>query len=152
MRSPANKASSLFAVSANRTERRDFATSRVGEHHIDVSCLSFHGIVESIQIGDLGDITLHSTRLLTQEVDCLTQLRLSAVRNEDRGPFRNESLCGSESDPARATGYDSNFPSSFPMISSSGLIQLFRGQRTPPWTCSVSSVIRQSRSKPGIRQ
>lgn len=91
-----------------------FATSRVGEHHIDVSFLSFHGIVEWIQIGELRDITLHSARLLTQEVECLIQLRLSSARNEDIGPLRNESLSGSESDPACATCDDCNLSFQLP--------------------------------------
>ncbi len=120
---------------ADRSQRRQRPSTGVREEDVDTAFLLVHRRVQPVKIGEVGHIALHPGDMAADPLHGGIKCGLTPASDEDIGPFCDESLCGGEPDATGASGDDSNFSCELSHD------VLLRGQRTPPWTRSVSPVI-----------
>src|SRR5258708_28396473 len=83
-----------------------FANAGVSENNIDSPLHLRGGLVKTIKVSQLGNISLNSTNIAA---DCLhgrVEFLLAAARDEDIGTLFDEKLCRSQSNPFCPAGDD----------------------------------------------
>src|ERR1700719_1201675 len=83
-----------------------FANAGVGENNIDSPLHVGDGLVKTIKVSQLGNVSLNSRNV---DADCLhglVEFLLAAARDEDIGTLFDEELCRSQSNPFCAAGDD----------------------------------------------
>src|ERR1700741_113994 len=88
-------------------QRSKFANAGVGENNIDSPLHVRDGLVKTIQVSRLGNVSLNSRNVGTDCLHGLVEFLLSAARDEDIGTLFDEEFCGSQPDcfsPAGADG------------------------------------------------
>ena len=89
-----------------------FRSAGVGENDID-SSLSLDGLVETIEVGQAGNVSLNTSDIAADRLHGRVELFLTAARNEDVGTLSYEELCGGQPYPGCATGNDCHFSLQF---------------------------------------
>src|ERR1700731_2340638 len=85
-----------------------FSHAGVGENHID-SPLRLDGFVETVQVGQFGNVPLNASDVISDCLHGLVEFLLTTARDEYIGPFLDEELCCSQTYPRCATGNDRHF-------------------------------------------
>jgi hypothetical protein len=80
-----------------------FSDSGIGENHID-SPPRRDGLVETIKVGQFGDVSLNAGNVAADCLHGLVELLLTAACDEDVGTLSYEELCRSQPYSCRATG------------------------------------------------
>ena len=78
-----------------------FDEGRVRKNHIDLALLR-DGLVETVEVIEIGDVGLYAGHVLADLRDSLVELRLAATGDEYIGALFNEPLGGREADAAAA--------------------------------------------------
>src|SRR5712672_648722 len=86
----------------------EFADAGIGDQDIDLS-LSLHGLVESIEVRQFGDVSPNSCHVAADDLDGLVELLLAAARYEDVGAFIDEPLRRGETYSRGAAGNQGHF-------------------------------------------
>src|SRR6266446_724019 len=76
-----------------------FADAGVGENNIDSSFHLSDGLVKTIKVSQLGNVTLNSRNVGADCLHGLVEFLLAAARDEDIGTLSHEELCRGESNP-----------------------------------------------------
>ncbi len=87
----------------------DFNYAGVGENDVD-SPLSLDGFVETIKVGQFGNVSLNARNVAADRLHGLIEFFLATARDEDIGALPDEELCRSQPYPRRAAGDDCYFP------------------------------------------
>ena len=82
-----------------------FAEACVGENDIEAPLLP-DSFVETIQIGQFGNISLDAGDIAADRLHGLVEFFLATAGNKDVGAFLNEELGGGQTDSRGATGDD----------------------------------------------
>src|SRR6266478_603820 len=80
-----------------------FTNAGIGDQHIDLS-LSFHGLVESIEVLQFGDVSPNARNLAADRLYGFVEFLLAAARYEDVGTFVDEALRRGETYSRGAAG------------------------------------------------
>src|ERR1700733_15417469 len=91
-------------------EGNKFANAGVGENNIDSPLHLGDGLVETIKVVQVGNISLNARNIAA---DCLygrVEFLLATARDEDMGTLFGEELCSSESNPFCLASDDCYFP------------------------------------------
>src|SRR5882762_2736468 len=83
-----------------------FGNAGVGENNIDSSLHLSDGLVETIKVSQLGNVSLNSRNVAADCLHGLVEFLLAAARDEDIGTLFDEKLCRSQSNPFCAAGDD----------------------------------------------
>src|ERR1700680_1279454 len=76
-----------------------FAKAGVGENNIDSSLHLRHGLVKTIKVSHLGNVTLNSRNVGADCLHGLVEFLLAAARDEDIGTLFEEKLCRGQPNP-----------------------------------------------------
>jgi len=63
----------------------EFANAGVGEHNIDALLRLSDGLVQTIKVSQLGNVSLHSSNVGADGLHGLVEFLLAAARDEDIG-------------------------------------------------------------------
>src|SRR5882724_12396905 len=85
-----------------------FANAGVGEDNIDSPLHLGDGLVQTIKVSQLGNVSLNSTNVGADCIHGLVEFLLPAARDEDIGTLFDEELCRSQPNPFCAAGDDSD--------------------------------------------
>src|SRR3984893_3815753 len=85
-----------------------FAHAGVGENNIDSPFHLSDGLVKTIKVSQLGNVSLNSRNVRADYLHGLVEFLLAAARDEDIGTLSHEELCRSQSNPFCASGDDSD--------------------------------------------
>lgn len=85
-----------------------FGHAGVGEDDIDRP-VRFDSLVEPIEIGQIGNVSLDTGSVVTDLRDGVVELPPVPPHDEDMRTFRDEEFCRGEPDPGRASGDDRHF-------------------------------------------
>src|SRR6202171_6285623 len=91
-------------------ERNKFANAGVGENNIDSLLHLGDGLVETIEVGQFGNVSLNARNVAADCLHGLVELLLATARDEDVGTLFDEKFCRSQPNPFRAPGDDGYFP------------------------------------------
>src|SRR5216683_3618668 len=83
-----------------------FANAGVGENNIDSSLYLSDGLVKTIKVSQLGNVSLNSRHVGADCLHGLVEFFLAAARDEDIGTLFDEPLCSSQPNPFRPAGDD----------------------------------------------
>src|SRR5258706_14625502 len=83
-----------------------FAKAGVGENNIDSPLHLRDGLVKTIKVSQLGDVSLNSRNVRANCPHGLVEFLLAAARNEDVGALFDEKFCRSQPNPFCAPGDD----------------------------------------------
>src|SRR6185295_1224991 len=86
-----------------------FAHSGVGENNIDLPLHLRDGLVETIKVFQLGNVSLNSRNVRPDCLHGLVEFLLAAARDKDIGTLCDEELCRRQSNPFCAAGDDGGF-------------------------------------------
>src|SRR5882757_3295168 len=89
-------------------EGSKFSDAGIGEHDID-SPLGRDDLVETIKVGQFGNVSLNASNVAANCFHSLVELLLTTARDEDVGSFFYKELCCSQPYPGCATGNDCHF-------------------------------------------
>src|SRR6266404_6121534 len=76
-----------------------FANAGVGENNIDSPLHLRDGLIKTIKVSQLGNVSLNSRNVGADCLHGLVEFLLAAARDEDIGTFFDEELCRSQSNP-----------------------------------------------------
>src|SRR6202140_4353117 len=79
-----------------------FAHAGVGENNIDSPLHLSDGLVKTIKVSQLGNVSLNSRNVGADCLHGLVEFLLAPARDEDIGTFFDEKLCRSQSNPFRS--------------------------------------------------
>src|ERR1700694_2884652 len=82
------------------------ANAGVGENNIDSPLHLRDGLVKTIKVSQLGNVSLNSRNVGADCLQGLVEFLLAAARDEDIGTLFDEELCRSQPNPFRPTGDD----------------------------------------------
>src|SRR6202051_67832 len=82
-------------------EGSKFSKAGIGKNHID-SPLGSDGLVETIKVGQFGNVSLNASHVAANCFHGLVEFLLATARDEDGGALLDEELCGSQPAPGRA--------------------------------------------------
>src|SRR5206468_3452858 len=99
-----------------------------------------HRRVQPVKIGEVGHIALHPGDMAADPLHGGIKCGLTPASDEDIGTFWTNRCAVANPMPLVPPVMTAIFPVIFPMMFSCEVC-MFRGQRTPPWTRSVSPVI-----------
>src|ERR1700733_11009415 len=85
-----------------------FSNSGVGENGID-SPFRLDGLVETIKVGQFGNVSLNASNVVPDRSHGLVQFFLTTARDEYVSPLLDEEFCRGQPDPRGATGDDCHF-------------------------------------------
>src|ERR1700677_5001246 len=85
-------------------EGNKLANASVSENNIDSPLYLSDGFVETIKIGQLGNVSLNARNVAADCLYGLVEFLLAAARNEDVGTLFDEKLCRSQSNPLCPAG------------------------------------------------
>src|ERR1700691_884225 len=88
----------------NAAQGSELANASVGENDVDLSLHVSDGFVETIKIGQLGNVSLNARNVAADCLYGLVEFLLAAARNEDVGTLFDEKLCRSQSNPLCPAG------------------------------------------------
>src|SRR5882724_6846669 len=83
-----------------------FANAGVGENNIDSPLHLRDGLVKTIKVSQLGNVSLNSRNVGADCLHGLVEFLLAAARDEDIGTLFDEKLCRSQSNPFCPAGDD----------------------------------------------
>src|SRR5258708_7441908 len=83
-----------------------FANAGVSKNNIDSSLHLRDGLVKTIKVSQLGNVSLNSTNIAADCLHGLVEFLLAAARDEDIGTLFDEKLCRSKSNPFCPAGDD----------------------------------------------
>src|SRR5260370_27372907 len=75
----------------------EFTKARVGENDVDSSPLRLDGLVETIKVGKVGNISLNTRDIASDRLDGLVKFLLATTRDEDECPLFDEEFRPRES-------------------------------------------------------
>src|SRR5438552_10699599 len=93
-----------------------FANAGVGENSIDSPLHLRDGLVETIKVGQFGNVSLNSRNVGADCLHGLVEFLLASSRDEDIGTLFDEKLCRSQPNPFCAASDDGGLASSFLVI------------------------------------
>src|SRR5579863_9861664 len=73
------------------------------------STVSLDGLVETIEVGQSGNVSLNASNVAADRLHGRVELFLTAARDEDVGALFYEQLCSGQPYPGCATGNDCHF-------------------------------------------
>src|SRR5216683_7304867 len=76
-----------------------FANAGVGENNIESPLRLRDGLVKTIKVSQLGNVSLNSRNVGADYLHGLVEFLLAAARDEDIGTFFDEKLCRSQPNP-----------------------------------------------------
>src|SRR6202790_1816470 len=85
-----------------------FAHAGVGENNIDSPLHLGDGLVKTIKVGEVGNVSLNSRNVAADCLHGLVEFLLAAARNEDIGTLSDEKFCRSQPNAFCAAGDDSD--------------------------------------------
>src|ERR1700730_7667757 len=91
----------------------EFAKAGVGEDNIDSPVHARNGLVKTIKVSRLGDISLNTRNVGADCLDGLVKLLLAAARDKDIGALFDEKLRRSQPNPFCAAGDDGGLACEF---------------------------------------
>src|SRR5712691_1202834 len=91
------------------TNGHKFANAGVRENNIDSSFYLCNSLVETIKVGQFGNVSLNARNVATDCLHGLVELLLAPTRDEDVGTLVDEEFCRSQPNPFRAPGDDGYF-------------------------------------------
>src|SRR5260370_21440557 len=83
-----------------------FANAGVGENNINSPLHLRDGLVKTVKVSQLGNVSLNSRNVRVDCLDGLVEFLLAAARDEDIGTLFDEELCRSQSNPFCPAGDD----------------------------------------------
>src|ERR1700680_504454 len=83
-----------------------FANAGVGENNIDSALHLGNGLVETIKVGQLGNVSLNSRNIAADCLHGFVEFLLAAAYDEDIGTLFSEELCRSQPNPFCPAGDD----------------------------------------------
>src|SRR5713226_8861254 len=87
-------------------KRNKFANTGVGENNIDSPLYLSDGLVKTIEVSQLGNVSLNARNIGADGLHGLVEFLLAAARNEDIGTLFDEKFCCSQPDPFSPAGDD----------------------------------------------
>src|SRR5271155_3977385 len=84
----------------------EFAHAGISENNVDSPLHLGDGVVETIKVGQLGDVALNSRNVGADSLHGLVEFLLATARYEDIGTLFDEKFCRSEPNPFRSAGDD----------------------------------------------
>src|ERR1700704_513186 len=90
-------------------ERNKFANAGVGENNIDSPLPLGDGLVETIEVGQFGNVSLNTRNVAADCLYSLAEFLLATARDEDIGTLFDEKFCRSQPNSFRASGDNSGF-------------------------------------------
>src|SRR5258708_34602425 len=84
-----------------------FANAGVGKNNIDSSLRLRDGLVKTIKVSQLGNVSLNSRNVRADCLNGLVEFLLAAARDEDIATLFDEKFCSGQPDPFCAAGDDS---------------------------------------------
>src|SRR6266516_6669702 len=88
------------------TEGNKFTDARVGENNIDSPLHSRDGLVKTIKVSHLGNVSLNSRNVGADCLHGLVEFLLAAARDEDIGTLFDEKFSSSQPNPFCSAGDD----------------------------------------------
>src|SRR5712671_2282850 len=85
-----------------------FSNPGVSENDID-SPLRLDGLIESVKVGQFGNVALNAGNVAADCLDGLIKFLLATARDEDVGPLSDEEFCRSKPYARRTAGDDCRF-------------------------------------------
>src|SRR5271163_3221135 len=85
-----------------------FSNAGVGEDDID-SPLRLDGLVETVKVGQFGNVSLNTSNVVTDCFHGLVEFLLTTARDEYVSPLLDEELCRGQPYPRSAAGDDCHF-------------------------------------------
>src|SRR6266481_4775368 len=85
-----------------------FSNASVGEHDID-SPFRLDGLVETIKVGQFGNVSLNASHVVTYRFHGLVEFPLTTAGDEHVGTLFYEELCRGQSYPRGAASDDCHF-------------------------------------------
>ena len=98
------------------TEGNEFTDAGVAEDNIDSSLHFADSLVETIKIGQFGNVSLYTRRIGADCFHRLVEFLLAAPRDEDIRTFFDEQFCSSQPNPLCSAGDDGGLAFSFLVI------------------------------------
>src|SRR5258708_13444925 len=86
-----------------------FTKAGVGENDVDSSPLRLDGLVETIKVGKVGNISLNTGDIASDRLNGLVKFLLATTRDEDECPLFDEEFGRCESYSRGAAGDDRHF-------------------------------------------
>src|ERR1700757_221544 len=86
-----------------------FANTGVGENNIDSPLQLRDGLVKTIKVSQLGNVSLNSRNVGADGLHGLVEFLLATARDEDERALFYEKLCRRQPNPFRAPGDDGHF-------------------------------------------
>src|SRR5487761_381570 len=83
-----------------------FGSAGVGENYIDSPLRLSDGLVKTIKVSQLGNVSLNSRNVGADCLHGLVEFLLAAARDEDTGTLVDEKLCRSQPNPFCPAGDD----------------------------------------------
>src|SRR5258708_5612884 len=83
-----------------------FANAGVGKNNIDSPLHLSDGLVKTIKVSQLGNVSLNSRNVVTDCLHGLVEFLLAAARDEDIGPLFDEKFWSGQSNPLCSAGND----------------------------------------------
>jgi hypothetical protein len=100
----------------DRSKSGNFSGACVGEQNVDLAFLLLHGGVQSVEIGQLRDVTLDAGDILADLPGREVELALTAAGDEDVSLLGGESLGGGEANTTVPPVMTATLPSSFAIV------------------------------------
>src|SRR6266404_5804754 len=91
---------------SNGPKGNKFAKACVGENNIDSPLQLRDGLVKTIKVSQLGDVSLNSRNVGADRIHGLVEFLLAAARDEDIGALFDEKFCRSQPNPFCPAGDD----------------------------------------------
>src|ERR1700682_4175594 len=92
------------------SQGNEFTSAGVSENNIDSPLHLGDGLVETIKVGQFGNVSLNARNVAADCLYGLVELLLATARDEDVGTLFDEKFCRSQPNPFRAPGDDGYFP------------------------------------------
>src|SRR6266436_4446489 len=86
-----------------------FSNAGVSENDVDLPLYPTDGVVETIQVGQFGNVSLNARNVAADCPHGLIKLLLATARDEDIGALSDEEFCRSKPYARRTAGDDSHF-------------------------------------------
>src|ERR1700675_3512888 len=86
-----------------------FANASVGENNIDSPLYPRDGLVKTIKVSQVGNVSLNSRNVGADCLHGLVEFLLAAARDEDERALFDEKLCRSQPNPFRSPSDDGHF-------------------------------------------
>src|SRR5260221_6174310 len=83
-----------------------FGNAGVGENNIDSPLHLSDGLVETIKVSQLGNVSLNSRNVGADCLHSLVEFLLAAARDEDIGTLFDEKFCSGQPNPFGSAGDD----------------------------------------------